>query len=246
MKKNYLIILFFLSLSAGFSQIRIVEVTPATNTIVIENFGGTSADISSWWTCHRFNYSQLSSSTVVTGSLNIPAGNQVELIISGSMNATSSDLGLYNASSFGSTTAMEDFLQWGAGGIGRENVAVAKGIWAAGTFIAGSVTPPYAYTGNGSTDNGVAFWDALLGTSENNFENQVRIFPNPNSGQFTIKSALHPITEIKIFNVLGKMVYQQNTSQVFNMNMGMDLKTGIYLVELYANNNKTIKRMVIQ
>ena len=35
-----------------------------------------------------------------------------------------SDLGLYNSSAFSSTTAMEDFVQWGAGGQGRESVAV--------------------------------------------------------------------------------------------------------------------------
>ena len=30
---------------------------------------------------------------------------------------------------------MQDFIQWGGAGIGRESVAVAKGIWTAGTFF---------------------------------------------------------------------------------------------------------------
>lgn len=247
MKKNYLLLLFLLaSFSTLFAQVRLVRVEPSTNTVVIQNYGGTTVDISSWWTCHLFAYAQLSNGTVNSGSLNLAPGAQVNVTISSTMNTTASDLGLYNTSSFGSTAAMEDFVQWGSGGNGRENVAVAKGIWDAGTFIAGGVTPPYAYTGNGTTDNGVTFWDSFLSVGESNFEKQVGIFPNPNNGSFKISSSLYPITQIKIFNILGELIYEQDPNQVFSMDMNLKLNAGIYMVELHSNNLKVVKRAIIE
>ena len=69
------------------------------------------------------------------------------------------DLGLYLASgSFGATSAMVDFTQWGSGGHGRESVAVSKGIWTAGDFVDGN--EPYTYNGDG-TQNGVSFWEGV-------------------------------------------------------------------------------------
>ena len=213
---------------------------------MLQNFGGTTVDISSWWTCHLFSYAQLSSGTVNSGSLNLAPGAQVNLTITSSMNTTASDLGIYNTPSFGSSAAMQDFVQWGSGGNGRENVAVAKGIWDAGTFIDGTVSPPYAYTGNGTTDNGVTFWDSFLSIDESNFEKQVAVYPNPNKGAFNIKSSLNPITNIRVFNILGELIYSQEVSQLFMMDLNLQLQSGIYMIEIQSNNLKVIKRAVIE
>jgi len=53
---------------------------------------------------------------------------------------------------------MVDFTQWGAGGIGRESVAVTKGIWSTGDFICGS--DPFNYIGDG-VQNGLNYWIAF-------------------------------------------------------------------------------------
>ncbi|MCH8329907.1 MAG: hypothetical protein IH946_00760 [Bacteroidetes bacterium] len=136
------------------AQVRLTVVDPVLDEITIHNYGSSTENINSWWLCARFSYVQLSGITVQSGSLSLAAG--ADVTVSGfSLNNTSSDLGLYNSSSFTSTTAMQDFVQWGGGGIGRESVAVAKGIWVAGTFISG--TGPYYYIGDG-TENGVQFW----------------------------------------------------------------------------------------
>jgi hypothetical protein len=52
---------------------------------------------------------------------------------------------------------MADYMQFkGVAGF-RESVAVAAGLWTAGTFAAGD-PGPYFYTGNGVAQNGAAFW----------------------------------------------------------------------------------------
>lgn len=61
------------------------------------------------------------------GSLNLGTGDYV--VLSGfGLNDTSADLGLYNTNSFANAAAMEDFVQYGGSGIGRESVAASKGI----------------------------------------------------------------------------------------------------------------------
>ena len=46
-------------------------------------------------------------------------------------------------------------MQWGSAGHQRESVAVAKGIWTAGTFV--DLAAPFAYSGSG-TENGAEQW----------------------------------------------------------------------------------------
>ena len=53
---------------------------------------------------------------------------------------------------------MADFVQWGAAGSQRENVAVEAGIWTAGDFVEvlGSADNSIIFDGEG---NGVENWD---------------------------------------------------------------------------------------
>jgi hypothetical protein len=120
--------LFGFILAAGplsAQQVRITEVNVSARNVELTNFGTTSQSLSGWFFCHRFVYPALSGT--------LAAGESRQFSVS--FNQTSSDLCLYNSSSFGSSTAMQDFIQWGAGGLGRQSVAVSKGIWTAGTFF---------------------------------------------------------------------------------------------------------------
>lgn len=134
---------------------RILAVDPIPDQFTIKNFGDASIDLSSYRWCSRFAYGPLSALTIEAGTLDLAPGESVT--ISGiTLDDVSADFAIYLPSGgFGSASSMVDFLQWGAGGIGRENVAVSKGIWTAGTFIDG--TAPYTYTGDG-TQNGAEFW----------------------------------------------------------------------------------------
>lgn len=113
-----------LSLPAA-AQVRITEVNVSARNVEITNFGTTTVNLSGWFFCHRFTYPSLSGS--------IAPGESRQFSVS--FDRTSSDLCLYTSSAFASATALEDFIQWGAGGIGRESVAAAKGIWTTGSFF---------------------------------------------------------------------------------------------------------------
>ena len=140
MKQFFSLFTLFMLLSLPFAQGQVVinEVQyVGTDQIELKNTGSSMVDVSNWWLCYRFVYRQLSAANItVTGNTLMQPGDIITISGTGlSLDNVSSDLGIYNSSSFGSSTAMQDFVQWGAGGIGREPVAVAKGIWTAGDFV---------------------------------------------------------------------------------------------------------------
>ena len=131
-----------------------VEYT-STDQIELMNYGDTTVNISNYWFCSLFSYAQLNSLTIISGDLDLAPGERV--VLSGfALNDAAADLGLYNTNTFTSTTAMEDFVQWGSAGNGRESVADTKGIWTSGDFIATVGTSgnaiEYDGSGNASTD----------------------------------------------------------------------------------------------
>lgn len=248
MKKNYLFKLIFAFLFVSLlhlqlnGQVRIVQVDPASDTITIHNFGVSTVDISSYWFCSLFSYIQLNSGslTIVTGSLNLNSNSEV--IISGfSLNNSAADLGLYSSSTFGSTSAMQDFTQWGSANNGRENVAVTKGIWSAGTFI--SDPPPFEYTGNGS-QNGVSFWGTVLGIDDVGLKD-FSISPNPARSSLFVNlpMGLREVS-VEIFDILGKEIYTNKFSQA-PINIS-NWSKGVYLVRVSSDNAVHTKRFIKQ
>jgi hypothetical protein len=88
-----------------------------------------------------------------------------------------------------------------------------------------------------------------VATSVKNIDNKLdlNIFPNPNNGQFEIRySSLSSLkTEIKILDVLGKVVYQ---TELTNNKSLIDLNTqaaGIYYVILTNENNQITKKIIV-
>ena len=138
---------------AGDSTVVINEVEySSTDQIELMNYGDTTVNISNYWFCSLFSYAQLNSLTIISGDLDLASGERV--VLSGfALNDAAADLGLYNINTFTSTTAMEDFIQWGSGGNGRESVADTKGIWTIGDFIPTVSTSGNSieYDGSGNT-----------------------------------------------------------------------------------------------
>lgn len=144
------------------AQIKLTYVNPTTQEIRIKNFGGTSVDITNYRFCALFEYANLvePSITILSGSLNLTAGSEVAVQwnAGSGFNTSASDIGLYlPTGGFNVASAMVDFMQYGAGGQGREGVANTAGLWVAGTFLTG--TGPWEYTGDGSA-SGIALWSA--------------------------------------------------------------------------------------
>ncbi|MBI4931023.1 MAG: T9SS type A sorting domain-containing protein [Bacteroidetes bacterium] len=106
--------------------------------------------------------------------------------------------------------------------------------------------------GNYNTSIGFLYAsDAVTGIDEENFNNQIiRIFPNPTPGKFTLSMELTKSDdfEIKLLNVIGQVIYEENLGRVF----GKYQKTielngyakGVYTLELITKegilNNKLI------
>lgn len=167
----------------GDANIRIIQVNPNTDAVLIGNFGGSSQDISSYWLCIRKSYVQIGT-LGLNASLDLQ-GNQF-LVVDIPLNDTSSDVALYSSDDFSSPQAMIDFMQYGAniGTNGQVDVAVNKGIWEDGTFVGNS--SPYTYIGDGD-QNGVASWLGRVDQSGNTAK--IRLLQvDPANGTITLKN----------------------------------------------------------
>ena len=137
--------------------IRLESANPDTKEVVLKNWGTCDANINDLRLCSEFQYATISGLAITDGSAIVPPNGTVTINWSvWTPSASGADLGLYVPSGgFNILDNMLDFTQWGSSGNGRENVAVAKGIWSSGDFVSG--VAPYNYIGDG-VQNGVAFW----------------------------------------------------------------------------------------
>ncbi len=252
--KKTLQILFALAITLATytsqAQIRLVSVDPASGIITLQNFGVNPVDVSGYRFCHgSFNYtSTVANMLAISGTpSNFAPGL---LVLSGATLSTGgSGLGLYlpgvSSADFGSAVMMVDFTQWVSGGNPRENVAVAKGIWTAGDFIVGS--GPYLYNGNGTTDNGVTFWQTVTGVDEKDISKTIDIYPNPAIDVITINAENTKVTSIKIMNVLGEIVLTKNiisAQQKIAFNI-TKLPTGNYTLFIDSSEGIVTKKITI-
>ncbi len=77
------------------------------------------------------------------------------------------------------------------------------------------------------------------------------LYPNPNSGNFTIKfnSESSNDIEINVHDIQGREVYQKSFSNTgaFNQNIHLNkIATGVYLVSIIDGAKKTVKRIVVE
>jgi hypothetical protein len=155
----YTLLTCFLGFTVS-AQIRLTMVDPINQHAEIRNYGSSATDISTYRFCSLFEYATLNQPMVqlLSGDFNLDPGESVIVVWNANtgFNGTASDVGLYfPAGGFSAPSAMSSFFEYGAGQQGRENVAVAAGLWTTNTFLSGS--GPWYYTGSG-TEAGPAFW----------------------------------------------------------------------------------------
>ncbi|MCI5055257.1 MAG: T9SS type A sorting domain-containing protein, partial [Flavobacteriales bacterium] len=97
----------------------------------------------------------------------------------------------------------------------------------------------------GSSDGFLAKYNlSTVTTTEEMFSNnQVDIYPNPNQGQFSIKSNSQNFS-IQIFDVHGKIIKQlenYNNNTVFNI----PSVPGIYFLKLKDDNDTIVKKFIV-
>ena len=76
---------------------------------------------------------------------------------------------------------------------------------------------------------------------------EINIYPNPNDGTFTITTNFNPqeIISIKVFNILGQFVYQQEGFQNNTIQMLHSAK-GMYWIEVTSTTQNFIKKIIVQ
>lgn len=247
MKTNYTLKAAIIMVIATFcfsnltAQVRILKLDPATNSVTLKNFGSSNVPISGYWFCNFPSYAQVSNMTAVAS---LDPGEEVDIASSVNFATGNGEFGLYTSSSFSSSAAMIDYVQWGSSGHQRENVASAAGLWTTGTFI--SVAPPYEYTGDG-TQNGVANW-STLGVDDFEQGSSLRLYPNPSSTVLNIefKTVIAEGT-LEVFDLLGKQVFSQSiASNTISQIDVTNWESGLYLIKMSSENGEETKRFVKQ
>ncbi|WP_282090125.1 spondin domain-containing protein [Aquimarina algiphila] len=128
--------------------------------IELWNNGTVAVDLAPYWLClGPGRYVQIENASVISGTTQLAAGEF--LVVNWDQLGDSEGLGLYSSNSFASADAIIDFVQWGAAGSARENVAVTAGIWTEGEFVQSVRLPSYsiAYDGEG---NAASDWSEVI------------------------------------------------------------------------------------
>ncbi len=84
---------------------------------------------------------------------------------------------------------------------------------------------------------------SLNGVELNNYENFVHIYPNPCHGNFTMDN-LKNIKTVKIFDILGKCVFEKENLLNENLNFS-NYNKGLYLIQLTTLDNEIYSSKII-
>lgn len=132
------------------------------------------------------------------------------------------------------------------------NIAVTQDP-AAGTVVTEGSTTAVTVTatdeaGNVTVCNFEILVDSTLSVSDNAFANAIHIYPNPTSSVITISNDSHAVVRsISILDVQGRIV-STITSAITNETQidFINFASGVYFVQISADNTQTVKRVVKQ
>src|SRR5690606_8649769 len=89
---------------------------------------------------------------------------------------------------------------------------------------------------------------SVLSVDEPIFQNTLKLYPNPSSGQITISNPnTLNISNIEIYSVLGNLAYQSElntTANTFSLDLNT-LNSGIYLLKITLENGQTTTQKLI-
>jgi len=119
------------------------------------------------------------------------------------------------------------------------------------TVINVNVTPVTSLVINNNSESSdrvmfdnISWTCGLLSVADYNLET-IKLHPNPIKNNLTVDLKSNLNTDIEIFDILGKRVYNNTISKTSNLNL-QALKTGIYIVKLTQGNSVITKRLVKQ
>ncbi|RLD53466.1 MAG: hypothetical protein DRJ05_16420 [Bacteroidetes bacterium] len=81
-------------------------------------------------------------------------------------------------------------------------------------------------------------------------ENNLSIYPNPNTGSFTFElDGFNNEVTVTIYNALGKVVYQSDKLEVsgnYSKTIDLDAEAGVYYMHIEGENVLINKKVIIQ
>jgi len=104
---------------------------------------------------------------------------------------------------------------------------------------------------NGCSSNDTIFVDITTDVIQLNETEQLKIYPNPNAGTFTLSADLTTteVLKLKVTNSIGQVVYSLNPEIVSGrISKEINLKnanTGIYYIQIELGNNKYVSKIII-
>ncbi|MFH1321784.1 MAG: T9SS type A sorting domain-containing protein [Bacteroidota bacterium] len=113
----------------------------------------------------------------------------------------------------------------------------------------------YSYTDGNSCSDSVSqnvIVNNCAGIENFDFINTINIYPNPNTGEFTLEMEIPKPQNLKlnIFNILGQTVYTETLNNIKgNYKKNIDLKpnpTGIYNLQILNDKNIINKKIIIR
>ena len=88
------------------------------------------------------------------------------------------------------------------------------------------------------------------GIADNINENNLSIYPNPNTGSFTFElNGFNNEVRVTIYNALGKVVYQSDKLEVsgnYSKTIDLDAEAGVYYMHIEGENVLINKKVIIQ
>jgi len=138
---------------------RIISVNPDNQEVQIQNLGTASIDLSSYFLYNFPVFNQLSTITVLSGSLQL-SPNQVLTLSWPGCTDDNGEIGLFSSSNFPNPNDLVDYMQWGTTNNANVSVALSAGVWddALNTVVG---LAPYTFSG-GQNDYGSSFWSVSI------------------------------------------------------------------------------------
>ena len=102
-------------------------------------------------------------------------------------------------------------------------------------------------TVRGCTDTSICYTVTGVGILENDFENELQLYPNPTDGKFTIDLGhVHSAISVTVRDLNGKTVQTNAFEDSRIVNLSLKEPSGVYLLMIESGQKKAVIRLVLE
>jgi hypothetical protein len=85
----------------------------------------------------------------------------------------------------------------------------------------------------------------IVGINDIEPEPEVSIYPNPLTGSNLIVEGVDAYNSIQVFDLQGRLHYENQTDNVSKLSLHLELTPGVYLIQLKSNQNTSLHKKLI-